>query len=127
MADSTGMRPLLLALAVLHLGLAAWLAWAPDSFAEEVAGYPPQEPHFLGDLATWYATLGVAFIVAARLHAWRVPVLGLAAIQYALHTVNHIWDAGETDPAAVGPVNAVLLAIGTVVFVWLARREETAR
>ena len=118
------MRPLLLAFAALHLALAGWMAFAPDSFAEQVAGYPPQEAHFLGDLATWTAALGVALAIAAERPAWRLPVLGLAAIQYALHTVNHVWDAGETDPAAIGPVNAVLLALGTLAFVWLARRPE---
>jgi hypothetical protein len=118
------MRPLLLALAAVHLGLAAWMAFAPDSFAQDVAGYPPQEPHFLGDLATWTAALGAAFAVAAERPSWRMPILGFAAIQYALHTLNHIWDAGETDPAAVGPLNAVLLAIGTGLLVWLARRPE---
>lgn len=103
------------------------MSFAPDSFAQDVAGYPPQEPHFLGDLATWTAALGAAFVVAAERPSWRMPILGFAAIQYALHTLNHIWDAGETDPARIGPLNAVLLAIGTAVFVWLARRPEAPR
>lgn len=121
------MRPLLLALAAIHLVLAGWMTLAPDSFTADVAGYPPQEPHFLGDLATWTAALGIAFAIAAWRPAWRAPVFGLAAIQYALHTVNHIWDIGETDPAATGPVNAVLLAVATLVFIWLATRPEAQR
>jgi hypothetical protein len=118
------MRTLLLALAAIHLAIAGWMTFAPASFTTDVAGYPPQEPHFLGDLATWTAALGIALAIAAWRPAWRMPVLGLAAIQYALHTVNHLWDVGETDPAAAGPVNAALLAVGTALFAWLATRPE---
>lgn len=102
------------------------MAFAPDSFAEQVAGYPPQEPHFLGDLATWTAALGIVLAVAAEIPAWRVPVLGFAAVQYALHTLNHLVDIGETDPGYAGPLNFVLLAIGTAVFLALARRPHEA-
>lgn len=118
------MRAFLLAFAAFHLALAAWMAFAPDSFAEQVAGYPPQEAHFLGDLATWYAALGAALAIAAERPSWRVPVLSLAAIQYGLHTLNHILDVGETDPGYVGPLNVVLLAIGTVVLVGAVRRAK---
>lgn len=113
-------------MAAAHVALAGWMVIGPDSFTEQVAGYPPQEAHFLGDIATWTAALGIAFAVAAEHSSWRVPVLGLAAIQYALHTVNHVWDAGETDPAALGPVNAILLGTATLLLTRMALRRRTA-
>ena len=48
-----------------------------------------------------------------------MPVLFLVAVQYALHSVNHLIDVGETDPGWLGPFNLISLALATVLLVWM--------
>ena len=79
----------------------------------------------MGDLATWYLASGAAVVAAVTRPAWRVPVLFLVAVQYALHSVNHLIDVGETDPGWLGPFNLVALALAAVLLVWMLREAAT--
>jgi hypothetical protein len=88
-----------------------WLL--PGTFFEQVGPFGARNDHYLGDVATFYLALGVVLIVAARRPSWRIPVLALALIQYALHTLNHLIDIGESDPGYLGPLDFALLALGT--------------
>jgi uncharacterized membrane protein len=119
------MRALLMAFAAVQLviGLLLWLT--PGFFFEEIGPYGPRNDHYMGDTATWYLASGAALLVAARRAAWRVPVLFLVAVQYALHSLNHLLDVSEADPGWLGPANLVSLALATVLLVWMLR--EAAR
>ena len=82
----------------------------------------------MADLATWYLALGAAALIAVRRASWRVPVLALALIQYALHSLNHLIDIGESDPSWLGPANFASLVLTTVLLAWMLRqRERVAR
>jgi hypothetical protein len=125
-----------LALAILggtQLAIGVWLAIAPDSFVDEVAAFGPADHHFLRDLATFQAGIGIALLAAIGRPSWRVPVLFAALAQSALHTVNHLFDIGGTDPGWQGPVNFVSLLLLTGAFAYLmqeaaaAPREPAAR
>ena len=115
------LRPFLyvFAAAQLALGLGLWLA--PKAFYDNVGPYGARNDHYMGDLATFYLALALAAFVAARRPAWRVPVLALAAIQYALHSVNHLIDIGNADPSWLGPANFVALLSTTALLVWMLR------
>jgi hypothetical protein len=115
------MRVLLIAFAAVQtvIGLLLWLT--PGFFFTEIGPYGPRNDHYMGDLATWYLASGAAVLVAAERPAWRVPVLFLSAVQYALHSVNHLLDVGEADPGWLGPVNLVSLALATVLLAWMLR------
>jgi hypothetical protein len=95
----------------IAIGLMQWLL--PGTFFEQVGPFGARNDHYLGDVATFYLALGVVLIVAARRPSWRIPVLALALIQYALHTLNHLIDIGESDPGYLGPLDFALLALGT--------------
>jgi hypothetical protein len=72
----------------------------------------------------------VVLAIAAGRPAWRAPVLALVGLQYALHALNHLVDAGGSDPGWVGPLDLVTLAAGAVLVLALYRsaaREETPR
>jgi hypothetical protein len=107
------------AAAQLALGLGLWLA--PGAFHDHVGPYGPRNDHYMADLATFYLALAVAAFVAALRPAWRVPVLALAAIQYGLHTLNHLIDIGDADPSWLGPANFVSLLLTTALLVWMLR------
>jgi hypothetical protein len=114
-------RALLIAFAVVQLviGLLLWLA--PGFFFEEIGPYGVRNDHYMGDLATWYLASGAAVLVAVPRSAWRVPVLFLVAVQYALHSVNHLIDVGEADPGWLGPANLASLVLATVLLGWMLR------
>jgi hypothetical protein len=121
-------RPLLIAFGVgqLLLGLLLWLT--PGFFYDEIGPYPPRNDHYMADLATFYLALGAVTLVAVRRERWRVPVLALALIQYALHSLNHLIDIGDSDPSWLGPANFVSLLLTTVLLGWMLTRErEVAR
>ena len=81
----------------------------------------------MGDLATWYLALGAAMFMAVRRASWRVPVLVVALLQTALHSLNHLIDVGEADPDWLGPANLVALVLAAVLLGLDARTERRRR
>jgi hypothetical protein len=113
--------PLLLAFGLIQivLGLGLWLA--PGTFFEEVGPYGVRNDHYMGDLATFYLALGAASLVAVVRSSWRVAVLAVALVQYALHSINHLIDVGEADPGWLGPANLISLAAVTALLGWMLK------
>ena len=108
----------------LLLGLLLWLT--PGFFFEEIGPYGTRNDHYMGDVATWYLALGAVTLYSVSRPSWRLPVLSLAFIQYALHSLNHLIDIGEADPSWRGPFNFVSLVLTTVLLAWLVQRERAA-
>jgi hypothetical protein len=119
------MKALLIAFAAIQIVTGALLWLAPGFFFEEVGPYGARNDHYMADLATWYLASGAAVLVAVARPAWRVPVLFLVAVQYALHALNHLLDVSEADPGWLGPANLVAIALGAVLLAWMVR--EAAR
>jgi hypothetical protein len=120
----TGSRALtgfLLAFGAGHLLLGVLMAAAPGTFFEEIGPYPPQNDHYLRDLSTFYLALGAAALVAWRRPTWRVPIIALALVQYALHALNHLVDVGEAEREALGPVNLALIGLTALALGWALR------
>jgi hypothetical protein len=121
------MRQALLILGVTQLVIGLWLIVEPDSFIDEVANFGGADHHFLRDLGTFQAGIGIALLVAAGRPSWRVPVLFAALVQSALHTVNHLFDIGGTDPGWQGPVNFAGLLLLTAAYAYLMREAAARR
>jgi hypothetical protein len=115
------MKALLIAFAAVQVVIGALLWLTPGFFFETIGPYGPRNDHYMGDTATWYLANGAALAVAVRRESWRLPVLFLTAVQYALHSVNHLLDVGEADPGWLGPANLVALALATVLLAWMLR------
>ena len=120
------MRNLLLVLAAYHLGLGLLMIVAPGTFFEELGAYGVQNDHYIRDNATINLAFAGGLLVAAGRPAWRAPVLAVIGIQYAAHVINHVFDAGETDPGWQGPFAVVSLAALGALIVWLWRQAEAA-
>jgi len=105
-------------------GALLWLT--PGFFHDEIGPYGVRNDHYMGDLATWYLALGVALFIAIRHVSWRVPVLAVLFIQYALHSFNHLLDVNEADPDWIGPGNLVGLVLGTILLGWMLQSERRA-
>ena len=116
--------------AVVELLIALFMAIAPHAFYENVGPFGLVNDHYIRDLATYNAAIGVALTASIRRPSWRVPVLALTTIQYALHSVNHLVDIGNAHPKYLGYVNFFVIAIATALLAWLwrvAAAEERAR
>ena len=120
------MRALLIAFAAGQLILGALLWLAPGFFHDEIGPYGTRNDHYMGDLATWYLALGAAAFVSVRRPSWRVPVLALALVQYALHSLNHLIDVSEAEPEWLGPANLVALVLTALLLGWMLRAESEA-
>jgi hypothetical protein len=120
------MRALLIAFAAIQVLTGALLWLTPGFFYDEIGPYGVRNDHYMGDLATWQLALGAAAFVAVRRSSWRVPVLAIAFLQFALHTLNHLIDVSEADPGWLGPANFVSLLLATVLLGWMLRTEAEA-
>jgi hypothetical protein len=110
------------AFAFYHLALAALMAFAPHAFYTDVGPFGIRNDHYIRDVATYNAALGAAFLIALRRPSWRVPVLALTTIQFALHSLNHLVDIGQAHPAWNGYFDFFSLAALTALLAWLWRR-----
>ena len=106
----------------LLLGVLLWIT--PGFFFDEIGPYGVRNDHYMADLATWYLALGAVALMSVRRVSWRVPVLALAFIQYALHSVNHLIDVGDAHPEWLGPANLVSLTLTAVLLAWMLNVER---
>ena len=118
------LRPVLVLLGVSQLLVGAVMVLAPNDFFEQIAHYGPYNDHYIRDVATFYLALGGCLLVAVAHPSWQVPLLTFALVQYALHLLNHLWDVADGEPAWIGPVNAIGIALIAVVIAWLLRAER---
>jgi hypothetical protein len=120
------MRALLIAFAAIQLllGLLLWLT--PGFFYDEIGPFGPRNDHYMADVATFYLALGTVAFMSVRRPSWRVPVLTLAFVQYALHSLNHLIDIGESHPGWIGPADFVSLTLVAVLLAWMLRQEAVA-
>lgn len=109
----------------LLLGLA--MAFAPGAFFELIGPYGPRNDHYIHDAASFQIALAVPLLVAVRRPFWRLPALAANAIQWGLHAVSHLLDAGAADPAWIGWFDVFATMGGAVLLIALtklARRDR---
>lgn len=132
---STGARTAagtdLVAAVLLATGAAAlltgvWAFLSPGSFYDVIATYPPRNDHFLRDVGSFNVALGAAAVYGARRAAWRAPMLGILAVQYALHTISHLINVDDADPKGLGVGTFVLLLAVTIALAALFAKEHRA-
>lgn len=111
----------LVAFAVIQLGLALFMAVSPHGFYTAVGPFGAFNGHYIRDVASFYGAIGVGLLIAVGRASWRVPVLALTSIQYALHSVNHLIDIGKAHPEWTGYFDFFTLAAATVLLAWLWR------
>lgn len=120
-ASSEALRVGLVLFAVYHLGLAAFMAIAPHAFYKLIGPFGALNRHYIRDTATFSAALGVGFVVALRRPSWRVPVLGVTTVQFALHSLNHLLDAHKANPQWTGWFDFGSLLASTLLLAWMLR------
>jgi hypothetical protein len=106
-------------LGAASLATGIWMVLSPSTFFDALGPFGEQNSHYLRDMATWQIAFGAALLVAAGRPSWRRPLIAVGAGQALLHTLNHILDAGDADPAWVGVFDIVTLAATLGLFAWL--------
>jgi hypothetical protein len=114
------MRAVLVVLGVLQVASGALALLAPGTFFDEIGRYGVENQHYVGDVGAFVLAFGIAVLVAAQRPAWRIPVLMLGVLWYALHTINHAFDVGDARSDARGIVDTVYIGIGGLLFAYLA-------
>ena len=117
---------LLAAQGVILVVLSVFMLVAPGTFFEEIGPFGERNDHYTRDAATFQLALGVLAIVAARRPVLRLVTIGVLALQFLLHLVNHLVDLDEAVPRSVGVVDAVALALGLGLLAWMALLERRA-
>ena len=114
------LRTVLLVVAVYHLLLGAFMFFAPGAFYDSLGKFPPKNTHYIKDVATFYIALGVVFYVSVRFRNWRTPVLVFAALEYAIHAINHLVDVDKASSSLTGWFDFFSIALIALLFAALA-------
>lgn len=114
------LRWTLIATAIYHVVTGLLAMVAPDTFFDDIGKYGIENSHYVGDVGSFVLAGGIALLIAAYRPSWRVPVLGLFAIWYGLHAINHVFDTDEARSAARGWVDTALIAFGSAFSAYLA-------
>jgi hypothetical protein len=119
----------LLALAAYQLALALFMAVAPQVFYTAIGPFGARNDHYVRDVASFSAALGAGLAIAVRRPSWRVPMLAVTTLQFALHSLNHLLDIGAAHPSWTGYADFFSLAATTLLLAWLWRmaRSESSR
>ena len=114
------LRTILLVAAVSQLLLGAFMALAPGAFYDSLGKFPPRNDHYIKDVSTFYIALGVVLFVSVRRRSWRTPVLVFAALEYAIHAINHLVDVGDAASDFTGWFDFFSIALTALLFAALA-------
>ena len=126
------LRTILLVAAVYHLLLGAFMFFAPGGFYDSLGKFPPKNTHYIKDVSTFYIALGVIFYLSIYRRSWRTPVLLFAALEYALHALNHLIDVNKASTPFVGWFDLFALTLIALIlaalasFAWRVRPEAAA-
>jgi hypothetical protein len=110
------LRACFLGLAAIHFGIGVWMFAAPHSFFLTVGAFDSYNRHYERDTATFYFAFALGSWMAALRPAWRLPILAITTLQYALHTVNHGIDVNNANNAWAGVFDLVSLGLPTLQF-----------
>ncbi len=115
------LQVVLVLFAAVTAGFGVLALVAPGTFFEQIGRYGSENSHYVGDVGAFTLAYGIALLIAARVPAWRVPVLLLGAIWFGLHALNHAFDTGDARSSARGWADTAYIAIGAVLLGYLAR------
>lgn len=115
------MRIGIVGFAAYHFAIAGLMIFAPHTFFTDIGPFGTQNDHYLRDTASFNLAFGVSLAVAYRRVQWRAPILFCVALQFALHTLNHLADIGSAHPRWIGPFDFASLLLATAALAWLAR------
>jgi hypothetical protein len=119
--SESAQRAALIAFGLLNLALGVLMLAAPGFFFDNIGEYGIRNDHYIGDVGSFYAAAGIGLLIAAQRPSWRLPVCAVAALWYALHALNHLFDIGLASSSGRGWSDTILLALGAAALAYLAK------
>src|SRR4051812_49573462 len=89
-------------LAVSHLVLGLFMAVAPGAFYDALGAFPPENHHYIRDVATFYLAFGVALGVAVWRPSWRGAAAPLGPVRDGVREADPPIDGREGGAVAHG-------------------------
>ena len=114
------LRATLWIIAAIQLLLGLLMFLAPGTFFDEIGRYGIRNDHYIGDVGAFYLASAFGLGMAAARPSWRVPILSVGAVWYALHALNHLFDIGQASSDGRGALDTALLAVLAVGSWYLA-------
>lgn len=94
-----------------------WAFFAPQSFYDTIATYPPYNRHLFHDIGAFTIGLGFAFMLAMRWRNALTVVIAANAVAAVMHAISHIIDRDlggkASDPWFLSAI-ALALAVPAV-------------
>ncbi len=95
-----------------------WAFVAPQSFYDNLATFPPYNPHLVRDIGAFQIGIGVALLLAAVWSDARGIALAGAAAAAIVHVVSHVIDrdrgGNDSDVFVFGALAAILLVAAAI-------------
>ncbi|HKR50622.1 MAG TPA: hypothetical protein VJT72_13800 [Pseudonocardiaceae bacterium] len=118
--------------AVSYLAFGIWAFAAPESFAENIASFPPYNRHLVHDLGVFGTALGGAAAAGLLFSDVLTATLAAVATGSLMHGISHIVDRGlggqPSDPWTVSLFGVItLLAFLAAVTTRGTRSEHASR
>lgn len=105
--------------AVFYLSSGLWAFFFPESFFDNIAGYPPYNEHFVHDIGAFLIGIGTAALAGLLLSDGLAAVLAGVSAASLLHGVSHILDhdhgGRDIDPWATSALGVLTLLAFLVV------------
>ena len=120
-AEPAVLRGAMALFALYYAGIGLWMAISPHTFYTALGPFETRNDHYLRDTATFQIAIGVGLWIAVSRPAWRVPMLTISVVQFALHSVNHLVDISRAHPAWTGYFDFFSLTLSTVLIIGLLR------
>jgi uncharacterized membrane protein len=109
---------------VLITATGVWAFFAPHSFYDTIATYPPYNRHLFHDIGAFTIGLGLAFFIAMRVRSALTVAIAANAIAAVMHAISHVIDR-DLGGKASDPW--ILSAVGLALAIPAVRRLRGAR
>ncbi|MFY9587065.1 MAG: pyridoxamine 5'-phosphate oxidase [Actinomycetota bacterium] len=109
---------------VLITANGVWAFFAPHSFYDTLATYPPYNRHLFHDIGAFSIGLGLAFLIAMRVRSALTVAIAANAVAAVMHAISHIIDR-DLGGKASDPW--LLSAVGLALAIPAIRRLRGAR
>ena len=101
--------------------LGLWAFFGTRSFFDQLANFPPYNPHLLHDIGAFQIGLGLTLLIATVWTDALAAALAGGGMGSAMHAAAHWWDR-DLGGRSSDPYALTILAIVILAAAWLRRR-----
>ena len=100
-----------------------WAFFDARSFFDQIANFPPYNPHLLHDIGAFQIGLGMTLLIATVWADALAAALAGGGVGAAMHAAAHWWDQ-DLGGRSSDPYALTILAVVVLAAAWLRRRRR---